>query len=62
MKLIVCINLLFLSLYITTQWGEVLLEELIVAQLVNKFPAFYETVKVHYLVHKSGPRGPTRVR
>jgi hypothetical protein len=34
--------------YCLTQWGKILLETRVVAQLVSKFPAFYENPKPHY--------------
>jgi len=38
-------------------WSTVL-ETLIVAQLINKLPAFFCNLRVHYRVHKSPPPNP----
>jgi len=38
-----------------TLWNRVLLEKPVVVHLVQPFPAFYGTPKVHYSVHKSLP-------
>ena len=41
--------------YLLTPHSTVVLEKLTGSQLVNKFPAFYGTPKVHYRIHKRSP-------
>jgi hypothetical protein len=45
-----------------TTWSRVLVVELIVTQLVKKFPAFYAIIKVYYRVRKSPPLVLIRAR
>jgi len=45
----------YLLTYLLTPWCRVPLEQLTGLQLVNKFPAFHGTPKVHYRTHKRPP-------
>jgi len=41
-----------------TPWCRILFENLIVTQVVKKYPAFLWNLKVHYHVHTSPPLDP----
>jgi len=46
------ILLTYQLIHLLTPWSRVLLEKLTVFQLVKKFPAFYETRRFYYRIHK----------